>query len=118
MKIKDKIIFLILGLVIGILVSSFVYLYFNYKQQIENPIVNHSVEDHLNMAKALTNYTDLDFLNMMIIHHNDAIEMADIALRNSTNSFILFISKNIISSQNQEISQMKTEMEKIVNTKQ
>ena len=72
----------------------------------------------MSMSSMLTNYSDLEFLNLMIIHHNDALDMADKALRNSSDKFILELSKNIISTQSQEIEQMKAQMEKIVNSKQ
>jgi len=112
----------LLGFVFGIFTSSFVYFYINFKNnmssQVNDPVVmDHSGHSMPMMNSMMKNYNDLEYLNLMIIHHNDALEMADRAIKNSSNKFILELSKNIISSQSKEISEMKVEMEKIVNSK-
>lgn len=122
MTLKNKLIFMILGFVIGIFTSSFIYLYLSYKNNLNSgsnsqAAMDHSMHSMPSMNSMLKNYSDLEYLNLMIIHHNDALEMADRAIKNSSNKFVLELSKNIISSQSNEISEMKTEMERIVNSK-
>jgi len=122
MNLKNKLVFMLLGFVFGIFTSSFVYFYINFKNnmssQVNDPVVmDHSGHSMPMMNSMMKNYNDLEYLNLMIIHHNDALEMADRAIKNSSNKFILELSKNIISSQSKEISEMKVEMEKIVNSK-
>lgn len=50
---------------------------------------------------------DLRFINAMIPHHQGAVEMANQALQNSDRPEIKTLAQNIISSQQQEISQME-----------
>ena len=51
---------------------------------------------------------DLMFAEMMIPHHEQAIEMSDLALRNSTNPEVLSLAKQIKEAQAPEIEQMKS----------
>ncbi len=51
---------------------------------------------------------DQMFAAMMIPHHEQAIEMADIALGKSTNPEILALANEIKAAQNPEIEQMKS----------
>ena len=122
MNLKNKLVFMLLGFVFGIFTSTFIYFYINFKNntssQVNDPVImDHSGHSMPMMNSMMKNYNDLEYLNLMIIHHNDALEMADRAITNSSNKFILELSKNIISSQSKEISEMKVEMEKIVNSK-
>ena len=117
-SISPKITFLVLGFVFGIFTSTFVYLWINFKNKNEAPIADSNIHSMHSMSNYSSKpYNDLDYLNMMIIHHSDALTMADEALRKSSNKFILTLSKNIISSQSTEIKDMKIEMENIVNSK-
>ena len=50
---------------------------------------------------------DQAFLAEMIVHHEGAVEMANLALTNAKNQEIKPLAKAIISAQNSEISQMK-----------
>lgn len=50
---------------------------------------------------------DLRFMNAMIPHHQGAVDMANQAQQNSDRSEIKTLAQNIISSQQQEISQME-----------
>lgn len=50
---------------------------------------------------------DQAFLAEMIVHHEGAVEMANLALTNAKNQEIKSLAKAIISAQNSEISQMK-----------
>lgn len=50
---------------------------------------------------------DKAFLEEMIMHHEGAVEMAQLALKNAKHEEIKNLSTDIISAQNKEISQMK-----------
>lgn len=50
---------------------------------------------------------DKAFLEQMIIHHQGAVEMAELALTNADKQEIKDLSKAIIQAQNTEIEQMK-----------
>ncbi len=51
---------------------------------------------------------DKAFLSEMIIHHEEAVEMAKLALTNAKHQEIKDLSKAIIEAQNKEITSMKT----------
>ncbi|MFM9141270.1 MAG: DUF305 domain-containing protein, partial [Actinomycetota bacterium] len=51
---------------------------------------------------------DIMFAEMMIPHHQQAIEMSDLALKNSTNPEILALAQEIKDAQAPEIEQMKS----------
>lgn len=116
MKINAKILFLILGFILGIFTSSFVYLYLNINQQKSKTFENSASTPLLNGVKTLSNYSDLEYLNLMIINRNDAIEMSDIALKNSQNKTISNLAKEITLNMAEEINKMKIEMENIINS--
>jgi len=50
---------------------------------------------------------DQAFLSEMIIHHEGAVEMAELALTNAKHQEIKDLANAIIGAQNEEISQMK-----------
>ena len=50
---------------------------------------------------------DLWFINDMIPHHQDAIEMANMAIKNAEHPEILTLAQSIIASQQQEIDKMQ-----------
>lgn len=78
----------------------------------------HSMEDMKSMPMMndmLKNYTDRDFLELMILHHQDALDMANNALENSKNEFIIKLSNEIIKTQSAEISQMEQELKNVNN---
>ena len=52
------------------------------------------------------NRPDLMFMNMMIIHHNQAIEMSEMAENRTENSNILRLSENISEAQKEENRKM------------
>lgn len=52
------------------------------------------------------NRTDLMFMNMMIIHHDQAIEMAELSSTRTDNENILELSRNISEAQKAENQQM------------
>ncbi len=65
---------------------------------------NHSMAMDLGPADA--NY-DLRFIDAMIMHHQGAVDMANVAQQNSKRQEIKQLAANIITAQNQEITQMK-----------
>ncbi|BAT52834.1 hypothetical protein NOS3756_17750 [Nostoc sp. NIES-3756] len=65
---------------------------------------NHSMAMDLGPADA--NY-DLRFIDAMIMHHQGAVNMANVAQQKSKRTEIKKLAADIINAQNQEISQMK-----------
>lgn len=55
---------------------------------------------------------DLQFIDTMSAHHKGAIEMAEVALKKSSNEELKKFAQNIITDQNKEIAQMKDWREK------
>lgn len=51
---------------------------------------------------------DIMFAQMMIPHHQQAVEMSDLALKNSNNPQVLALAEEIKAAQAPEISQMKS----------
>ena len=51
---------------------------------------------------------DIMFAEMMLPHHQQAIEMSDLALKNSTNPEVLALAQEIKDAQTPEIEQMKS----------
>ena len=60
----------------------------------------------------MTGNTDVDFVNMMIIHHQGAIDMASSEISTGKNEDIKSFANNIIKDQNKEIASMKSWLEK------
>lgn len=57
-----------------------------------------------------TKYTgaDIMFLQMMIPHHQQAVDISNLALKSSTDPELLALAKTIIAAQTSEIAQMKS----------
>jgi uncharacterized protein (DUF305 family) len=53
-------------------------------------------------------YSDERFIDAMVPHHQGAIDMAEIALENAEHEEIIQLSRNIISSQQAEIEELKS----------
>jgi uncharacterized protein (DUF305 family) len=53
-------------------------------------------------------YSDRAFIDAMVPHHQGAIAMAEVALKNAEHEEIKELSRNIISSQQSEIEELKT----------
>ncbi len=66
----------------------------------------HEVMADMN-AMNMTNDPDLDFANMMIMHHQGAIEMANYELQNGSDTQMKAMAQSIIDTQQQEIQQMQ-----------
>lgn len=67
-------------------------------------------QGHHSKSAAKGNYTgaDIMFLQMMIPHHQQAIDISNLALKNSKNSELLALAKTIARDQSAEITQMRT----------
>ena len=53
-------------------------------------------------------YSDRAFIDAMVPHHQGAVEMAEVALKNAEHEEIIDLSRNIISSQQAEIEELKS----------
>jgi uncharacterized protein (DUF305 family) len=71
---------------------------------------NHSSSMDDSSATSSTKYTGADvmFLQMMIPHHQQAIDISNIALKTSKDSELLALARTIIKAQTREIVQMKS----------
>lgn len=58
-------------------------------------------------AKAAGNATDRAFVAEMVPHHRSAVEMASVATKDATSSFVKNLAADITRSQNAEIAQMQ-----------
>ena len=68
---------------------------------------NDSMGMHHNSGTAAYTGADLMFLQMMIPHHQQAIDISNIALKSSKDSELLALAKTIIKAQSAEIAKMK-----------
>ena len=67
----------------------------------------HSGMDHGVTTTSDFSTSELHFAQMMIPHHQQAIDMSDLAMKNSQNPQILDLAKKIKAAQGPEIDQMK-----------
>ena len=66
-----------------------------------------SMHDHSSQAAGDLSSDDIMFLQMMIPHHQQAIDMSDLALTKSSDSELLALAKDIRDGQGAEIVKMK-----------
>jgi uncharacterized protein (DUF305 family) len=57
-------------------------------------------------------YSDKAFIDAMVPHHQGAIAMAEVALKNAEHQEVIQLSRNIISSQQAEIEELKSTKKK------
>ena len=69
-------------------------------------------EGHSSMASGDLSSDDIMFLQMMIPHHQQAIDMSDLALTKSSDSELLALAKDIRDEQAAEIVKMKAWLDK------
>ncbi len=75
--------------------------------------MDHSNMDHgsMGMAREMVmengKYSDKAFIDAMVPHHQGAVEMAEVALQNAKHERIKQLSRNIISTQRDEIEELK-----------
>jgi uncharacterized protein (DUF305 family) len=67
----------------------------------------HAMMDRM-MAMPKTNDPEIDFSNMMIMHHQGAINMSNVELQAGKNDSLKRIAQKIITQQQAEIAQFKT----------
>jgi uncharacterized protein (DUF305 family) len=63
-------------------------------------------------------YSDRRFIDAMVPHHQGAIAMAEVALKNAKHEEIIKLSRNIIASQQAEITELKSIKQKEFGTSQ
>ncbi len=76
--------------------------------QRDGDISGHSAMHSSDSSKSEYSGDDIMFAQMMIPHHQQAIEMSDLALKNSKNPQVLKLAEQIKAAQAPEISQMKS----------
>ena len=86
---NNKILYAIIGAVVGSLATWLV--------------MSNTTKDQVNMETM----TDQQFIEHMIPHHEDAVVMSQLLLKNADHPELQQLAKNIIKSQTQEITQMK-----------
>ena len=75
--------------------------------------MDHSKMDHgsMGMAREMVmengKYSDKAFIDAMVPHHQGAVEMAEVALKHAEHERIKQLSRNIISTQQAEIEELK-----------
>ena len=75
---------------------------------------DHALMQAMNATKSkmnemkMTGDFDLDFANMMILHHQSAIDMSEVEIAKGTDAQIKTMAQNIITAQNSEIGQLQT----------
>jgi uncharacterized protein (DUF305 family) len=99
---KDSIMYGIIGLLVGIILTGFVAGY----------SVNHDYNGMMRMMGMNNGYmysgnVDKQFIEQMIPHHESAIAMAKLALEKSKHEEVKTLANNVITSQTAEINTMK-----------
>lgn len=83
----------------------------NNEQPQESVVVDHSSMSMNDMTKELENLSgddfDKAFIEMMIVHHEGAVDMAQLSDSRAKHDEIKELSKEIIAAQEQEINDMK-----------
>ena len=67
----------------------------------------HSSGQMMNTQDSALSGSDIMFAQMMIPHHQQAIKMSDLAIKNSKNADVLKLAEQIKNAQTPEIAQMK-----------
>src|SRR3989344_7514056 len=102
---KEIIISGIVGIIVGIFLSPFLFNIWGWSPMMGGSYNNRSGGM---MGSSVTSNIDRHFIEQMIPHHEGAIEMAKLTQERSKRPEILTLAKAIIQSQSQEITQMRT----------
>lgn len=81
----------------------------NNSLDMKTPMSNHM--DKMNQM-TMSGNVDMDFASMMKMHHQHGVEMAEMQLKNGKSPEMKKMAKQIIASQNKEISQIDAWMSK------
>jgi len=70
-----------------------------------------SADEATELAKATHTMADVQFMQMMIVHHQQAVEMSELAADRTNNDEVIAISGRILASQEDEIAFMREWLE-------
>ncbi len=116
MKSNQSILYGIIGLLAGVILTGAIMSFSGNTTRHGSGSMMDESSDHMDMsmndmAKELKNRTgdnfDKAFLEMMIDHHQGAVDMAKEAQKNAKHQELKAMSNEIISAQEKEIAQMK-----------
>ena len=99
----------VLGLVIGLLLTAFVYPGWGYDDRWDSMMGSRRgmMSGQNMMSGEVSQNIDQHFIEQMIPHHEDAVAMANVALERSTRPEIRSLANGIIEAQEREISKMR-----------
>ena len=121
---KESILYTVIGLLVGVMVTAFVAraaVNNNYTgmqramgMHFNTNYANDTADSSMGMDTMVSGFNgktgdDFDklFLSEMIVHHQGAIDMAELAKKNAKHDELKKMADNIITAQTAEISQMK-----------
>jgi len=83
-------------------------------KNMDNSMMDKSMSNMMNKMKEMkmTGNTDVDFVNMMIMHHQGAIDMATTEIASGKQENVKSLANNIIKDQQKEIATMQSWLEK------
>ncbi|MDZ4713712.1 MAG: DUF305 domain-containing protein [bacterium] len=89
------------------------------KSMDKNNMMDKNMSMMMNKMKEMkmSGNVDVDFVNMMIIHHQGAIDMATSVISSGKNDNIKSLARNIVKDQENEIAAMRKWLEKNKNNK-
>lgn len=108
---KDTVIGLILGVIVGVAVTFGVVALKDSNETKQAAVTDHSMMSMAEMSEQLENLSgddfDKAFIEMMIAHHQGAIDMAELSPDRAKHDEVKKLSEDIISAQQKEIADMK-----------
>ena len=108
---KDTVIGLLLGVIVGVTVTFGVVALKDSNETKQAAVTDHSMMSMAEMSEQLENLSgddfDKAFIEMMIAHHQGAIDMAELSPDRAKHDEVKKLSEDIISAQQKEIADMK-----------
>lgn len=110
---NDKLLYGVVGLVLGLLVAGFFTSYAvngNHGRMMRMMGIRYNDSGGMmgnNFSSMMSNNIDQHFIEQMIPHHDDAITMANIALQKAEHQEIKDLAQNIVKAQTEEIDNMR-----------